>query len=64
MFKQILSDNAATLILVFVLFMVAIPLVSVGSTQSQPGLSGLGGLILIIAAAIPPARRFMVNRGN
>ncbi|MCP8896871.1 hypothetical protein KYK29_18245 [Shinella daejeonensis] len=64
MLKKIFSDNAAALILVFVLFMVAIPLVSVGSTQSQPALSGLGGLILIVAAAIPPARRFMVKKEN
>lgn len=57
MLKQLLSNKSNVMILVFILFVAAMLMISSGSANSNM-LFGLGGVLLALAAAIPPVLRF------
>lgn len=47
------------LAIAFVLFLIGLPLISLGSVQEQGALLYLGLLVVITGAALPPAVRLM-----
>lgn len=59
MIKRILQNRLSYLSVSFVLFLAALPLVSIGTTQDWPLISGLGMVALSVAALIPPLQRVL-----
>lgn len=59
MIKKILQNRLSYLSLSFVLFLVALPLVSIGATNDWRLLSDLGMVALSVAALIPPLQRML-----
>lgn len=59
MIKRILQDRLSYLSVSFVLFLVSLPLVSIGTTHDWKLISSLGMVALSIAALIPPLQRML-----
>lgn len=59
MIKRILQNRLSYLSVSFVLFLISLPLVSIGTTHDWKLLSGLGMAALTIAALIPPLQRML-----
>ncbi|MDM8347133.1 hypothetical protein P8H26_17255 [Pseudochrobactrum sp. sp1633] len=59
MIKRILQNRLSYLSVSFVLFIVALPLVSLGTTNDWHLISTIGMVALSIAAIIPPLQRVL-----
>lgn len=59
MIKRILQNRLSYLSISFVLFIVALPLISLGTTNDWRMMSIIGMVALIIAAIIPPLQRVL-----
>ncbi|MBK3745868.1 hypothetical protein G3A39_42725 [Paraburkholderia aspalathi] len=59
MIKRILQNRLSYLSVSFVLFLTALPLVSIGTTNDWRLISGLGMVALSVAAVIPPLQRVL-----
>ncbi|MCF7671843.1 hypothetical protein KQ944_09420 [Bacillus subtilis] len=59
MIKRILQNRLSYLSVSFVLFLVALPLVSLGTTNDWRLMSTLGMVALSVAAIIPPLQRVL-----
>lgn len=59
MIKKILQDRLSYLSLSFLLFLVALPLISLGTTRDWRLLAELGGMALLVATLIPPVQRLL-----
>ncbi|MFK4823722.1 hypothetical protein ACI0FM_02820 [Paenochrobactrum sp. BZR 588] len=59
MIKRILQNRLSYLSVSFVLFIVALPLVSLGTTNDWRIMSTIGMVALSIAAIIPPLQRVL-----
>ncbi|GAA0598808.1 hypothetical protein [Paenochrobactrum glaciei] len=59
MIKRILQNRLSYLSVSFVLFIVALPLVSLGTTNDWRLMSTIGMVALSIAAIIPPLQRVL-----
>ncbi|MCF7646959.1 hypothetical protein KQ943_16225 [Pseudochrobactrum asaccharolyticum] len=57
--KRILQNRLSYLSVSFVLFLVALPLVSLGTTNDWRLMSTLGMVALSVAAIIPPLQRVL-----
>ncbi|MBX8799605.1 hypothetical protein [Pseudochrobactrum asaccharolyticum] len=59
MIKRILQNRLSYLSVSFVLFLVALPLVSLGTTNDWRLMSTIGMVALSVAAIIPPLQRVL-----
>lgn len=59
MIKRILQNRLSYLSVSFVLFLVALPLVSLGTTNDWRLMSMIGMVALSVAAIIPPLQRVL-----
>ncbi len=59
MIKKILQNRLSYLSVSFVLFLVALPLVSLGTTNDWRLMSTIGMVALSVAAIIPPLQRVL-----
>lgn len=59
MIKRFLQNRLAYLSVSFVLFLAALPLISIGTTHDWRLVSGLGMMALSVAAIIPPLQRIL-----
>ncbi len=59
MIKRILQNRLSYLSVSFVLFLVALPLVSLGTTNDWRLMSTIGMVALSVAAVIPPLQRVL-----
>lgn len=59
MIKRILQNRLSYLSVSFVLFLAALPLISIGTTNDWKLVSGLGMAALSIASLIPPLQRVL-----
>jgi hypothetical protein len=57
--NELLRNTTALQAISFVLFLVALPLVALGTMEDIPPLWWLGLLLLVVAGILPPASRFM-----
>lgn len=59
MIKRILQNRLSYLSVSFLMFLAALPLISIGTTNDWRLVSGLGMVSLTIAAVIPPLQRML-----
>ncbi len=59
MIKRILQNRLSYLSVSFLMFLAALPLISIGTTNDWRLVSGLGMVALTIAAVIPPLQRML-----
>lgn len=59
MIKRILQNRLSYLSVSFLMFLAALPLISIGTTNDWRLVSGLGMVALTVAAVIPPLQRML-----
>ncbi len=59
MIKRILQNRLSYLSISFLMFLAALPMISIGTTNDWRLVSGLGVVALSIAAVIPPLQRML-----
>lgn len=59
MIKRILQNRLSYLSVSLVLFLVALPLISLGTTRDWKLISTLGMIAMSVAAVIPPLQRIL-----
>ncbi|TSH96672.1 hypothetical protein FOZ76_08570 [Verticiella sediminum] len=62
MIKRILQNRMSYLSLSFALFLVALPLISLGSAENSDTLFWLGFVSMGIASAIPPIQKLATRK--